>query len=71
MRINHCIKMSEYDTWKEWVKTHIGEKDEDYSIIIEREEHFNDDGVLIYAGSKQFWEIPDPKKAMLFLLRFS
>jgi hypothetical protein len=71
MKIPHTIRADDTD-WEEWISKHIGEKNKDYSIIIEHYEEYHKDGVtLLRAGSNAFWEIPDTRKAILFALRFS
>jgi hypothetical protein len=71
MKIPHTIRADDTN-WREWVSDHIGEKDKDYFIIIEKYEEYSEDSdTLIHSGSNIFWEIPDPLKAMIFALRFS
>lgn len=71
MKIPHTIRYDD-NNWKEWIAKNIGEKDKDYSIIIEKYEEYAEDGVtLLHSGGNAFWEIPDIRKAILFALRFS
>lgn len=72
MRIKHCIKsIPENDNWREWVREHIGQEGIDYVIDINRTEVYNERNELVQATNDPHWEIPDPAKAMLFILKYS
>lgn len=68
MKIPHTIRADD-NNWKDWISKNIGEKGKDYFWIHEPIQIETDSGILHTHNT--FWEILDPRKAMLFALKFS
>jgi hypothetical protein len=70
MKFPHTIKYQDHETWQEWVSKHIGVLNIDYFQVAEKYFIEYEDGGS-QEGYNAFWEIPDPKKALLWALRWT